>query len=545
MTFNPSAVATYNANLVINNNSSIPQIVIPLTGTGISGTPAATLVVTPAAPCILPSQSQQFSTTFISTPSTAVNWYVNGVHGGNSSVGTITASGLYTAPPVAGTRTVRAVSTTNTSLGGNAVVSVTATPSLVLDPYVASVPLGGQQPFKALTCNTSDPNSHNFQVDGIVGGNSTVGTITSDGVYTAPRTAGKHQIRLTDTTLNKTTAGWVTVFSSITADFGSRAGNSLVVPPGMFGYGRAESIHTTADRSLLTQAGVTEARLAAQITLVFATSTPNWSKIDPFIASIQASGQHAMLQLNQSPPWLQPTSGTCAANGYAAPTDINQWTQMAVQYVAHMDTTFPGVVTDYEIWNEPNSALMCATNHLNSYLALYAAAAPAMKNQAAIDRKPIRIGGPALSGYDSNWLTTFVNNAGTAPYIDFVSYHQYFGGPTNLDVQWDETTGFPSLYDATQNVSTGAFGNYRRAQAIVAAGPHPSTPIYVTEYNTNWSFFQDCCKNNASLCAAVQCGLPHRHAQHGVQRDSADAGEDLLLRRIGLPLLLPGRRKRQ
>jgi len=371
VTFNPSAVATYNANLVINNNSSIPQIAVPLTGTGINGTPSATLVVTPTAPCILPSQSQQFSTTFISTPSTAVKWYVNGVLGGNSSVGTITTSGLYTAPSVAGNRTVRAVSTTNTSLGGNSVVSVTATPSLVLDPYVASVPLGGQQSFKALTCNYPDPNSHNFQVDGILGGNSTVGTITSDGVYTAPQTAGKHQIRLTDTTLNKTTAGQLTVFSAVTADFGSRAGNALVVPPGMFGYGRAESIHNTADRTLISAAGVTEARLAAQITLVFATTTPNWTKIDPFIASIQASGQHAMLQLNQSPPWLQPTSGTCAANGYAAPTDINQWTQIAVQYVAHMDATFPGVVTDYEIWNEPNTTLMCATNHFFAAISLH------------------------------------------------------------------------------------------------------------------------------------------------------------------------------
>jgi len=42
-------------------------------------------------------------------------------------------------------------------------------------------------------------------------------------------------------------------------------------------------------------------------------------------------------------------------------------------------------------------------------------------------------------------------------------------------------------------------GDYKRTQALVAAGAQPgkgSTPIYVTEYNTNWAFFQDCCKNN-------------------------------------------------
>ena len=499
VTFDPSAVATYNANLTINNNSSTGAIVIPLTGTGISGTAPPTLVVTPTVPCVLPSQSQQFATTFISTPATAVNWYVDGIHNGNATVGTITASGLYTAPPVTGTHKVRAVSQTTTTLGGNSSVTITTAPSLVLDPYVASVPLNGQQTFKAINCSAPDTNSINFTVDGILGGNSTVGTITSQGVYTAPPTAGKHTVRLTDTASNKTTAGQITVFSSITADFGSRANNTAVVPAGMFGYGRAESLRTTADRNLLTQAGVTEGRLAAQITLVFATSTPNWTMIDPLISTIQAAGQHAMLQLNQSPPWLQPTSGSCANNAYSAPTNNSAWAQMAAQYVEHMDTTFPGVVTDYEIWNEPNATLLCATDHLSSYLALYAAAAPAMKNQAALDQKTIRVGGPVLSGYNSTWLNSFLTNASTAPYVDFVSYHQYFGGTTDLDVEWDANTGIPSLYDATQDVSTGAFGDYKRVQALVAAGSQPGgalTPIYVTEYNTNWAFFQDCCKNN-------------------------------------------------
>ena len=171
----------------------------------------------------------------------------------------------------------------------------------------------------------------------------------------------------------------MTVFSSITADFGSRANNTTAVPANIFGYGRAESLRTAADRSLLTKAGVTEARLAAQIPLVFATSTPNWSKIDPFISAIKASGQHAMLQMNQSPPYLQPKSAIAPTTSTPLQPSVSSWAQMAAEYVAHMDATFPGVVTDYEIWNEPNAATMCAADHLKSYMAIYAAAAPAMK----------------------------------------------------------------------------------------------------------------------------------------------------------------------
>ena len=102
-----------------------------------------------------------------------------------------------------------------------------------------------------------------------------------------------------------------------------------------------------------------------------------------------------------------------------------------------------------------------------------------------------------MTNYNPTWLTPFLHDSTTAPYVDFVSFHQYFGGPSGLGVTWDKDT--PSLYDDTQNVSTGAFGDYKRVEAIVAAGAQPggaSTPIYITEYNTNWAFFQDCCKNN-------------------------------------------------
>jgi hypothetical protein len=492
VSFNPPAVTTYKANLTISHNAYGSPIVVPLNGTGISGTPPPGLFVTPPAPCLLPSQAQQFTAHFQGTGATSVFWYVDGILNGNATVGTVSASGFYTSPSTAGTHHVRAVSQSTSTLGGSSIATVTSTAGLVLDPYVASIPVNSQMTFKAMICSALDPNSISYTVDNIAGGNSTVGTISAQGVYTAPPAAGKHTVRLTDAALGKSTGGVVTVFSGITADFGSRANNTPVVPANMFGYGRAESLRTTSDRNLLTSAGVTEARLSAQITSVFATSTPDWTKIDPIISSIQAAGQHALLQLNQSPPWLQPTSGRCAGNSYSAPTDISQWTQMAKEYVAHLNTAFPGVVTDYEIWNEPNAAGMCSTDNLGNYMALYASAAPAMKAQS----KTIRVGGPALSAYSSAWLTPFLTDSTTAPYVDFISYHQYFFGNIGLQVQWDKYTGNVSLYDAEQEVTTGAFGAYKRIQALAAAGKQVLTPIYITEYNTNWAFLQDCCKNH-------------------------------------------------
>jgi virulence-associated protein VapD len=57
------------------------------------------------------------------------------------------------------------------------------------------------------------------------------------------------------------------------------------------------------------------------------------------------------------------------------------------------------------------------------------------------------------------------------------------------------------LYELTQDPTIGAFAEYNDVLADVAAGKQPGgaeTPIYISEYNTNWAFFNDCCRNNAT-----------------------------------------------
>jgi hypothetical protein len=505
ISFDPQAVTSYTANLMVSDNAPGSPQVIPLQGKGIAGKPGPMVTVTPPAACIPPSTTQQYTANVTGTAATSVKWYVGGVPGGNSSLGTITSGGLYTAPQTERTSTIRAVTQGSPSYAGSASVNITTNPSFAIYPFVASVPVRGQQKFQAQMCHVPDSNV-SFAVDNIAGGNSTVGTVSNTGLYTAPPTAGKHTVRVTDSK-GTTSGGVVTVFSSITADFASRANNTAAVPANIFGYGRGESLVSADQRNLLSQAGVTVSRMSAQIFNVFKSGptpesgpTPDWKKIDPWIATVQAAGQHAILQLNQSPPWLQPTSGSCAGNSFAAPTDTNAWVEIARQYVAHMDATFPGVVTDYEIWNEPNSTGMCTTaNHLDTYLALYGAVAPVMKNQAAQEGKTIRVGGPVLSGYSQLWLSSFLTDPRTFPHVDFVSYHQYFFGPGQLQAKWDTYTGIVSLYEAMQDASNGAGADYAKVAAQVAAGKQPggaNTPIYLSEYNDNFGFFETCCRND-------------------------------------------------
>src|SRR5262249_269194 len=57
--------------------------------------------------------------------------------------------------------------------------------SVSVSPPSATVPAGGTQQFTATVQNTSNQ-AVTWQVNGVTGGNSTVGTISSSGLFTAP-----------------------------------------------------------------------------------------------------------------------------------------------------------------------------------------------------------------------------------------------------------------------------------------------------------------------------------------------------------------------
>lgn len=190
---------------------------------------------------------------------------------------------------------------------------------------------------------------------------------------------------------------------------------------------------------------------------------------------------------------------------------MNRYAQLAASFVTHIDQDFPGVVQDYEIWNEPDGGGLCGSSNsqsgkLSSYLAIYAAVGPAMRSAAKADGVQIHIGGPTLgSVYNaSTWLPALLSNPSTAPYVDFVSYHFYASSPTDVSrgMNWDGSGGKPSLLAQTQTGSfSGVSGGYNQIASLVHQGSQPnaaSTPIYVDEYNSDWGFVLDCCRNSAT-----------------------------------------------
>jgi hypothetical protein len=97
-------------------------------GNGATMGPPPKVVVTVApqmAAVAATSQTQQFTPTVTGATNTSVTWSVDTIAGGNSTVGIIDNTGIYSPPAAGGTHTITATSAADTSASGSANVAVT------------------------------------------------------------------------------------------------------------------------------------------------------------------------------------------------------------------------------------------------------------------------------------------------------------------------------------------------------------------------------------------------------------------------------------
>ncbi len=89
--------------------------------------PPIVVTVSPTAATVFVNAEQAFTVAVTNALDATVTWQVNGVAGGNATVGTITPSGVYTAPataPMPATVTVTAVAVEDPSRSASAAVTV-------------------------------------------------------------------------------------------------------------------------------------------------------------------------------------------------------------------------------------------------------------------------------------------------------------------------------------------------------------------------------------------------------------------------------------
>jgi hypothetical protein len=175
-----------------------------------------TVSISPTSASVTAGATRQFTASVTGTSNTAVTWFVDGVASGNTAAGTITASGLYSAPGTPGTHTVTVTSAADSTQHASATVTVTApTPvSVAINPTTASVNTSKTQQFTATVSGTGNT-AVTWSVDDIAGGNATVGTVSGSGLYTAPAAAGAHQVTATSVAdASKSASASITVTST-------------------------------------------------------------------------------------------------------------------------------------------------------------------------------------------------------------------------------------------------------------------------------------------------------------------------------------------
>jgi uncharacterized repeat protein (TIGR03803 family) len=119
----------------INVSVTNPPLISPLGTSNVEvftvGSACASFTVDPSTAQLPLNGQQQFTAKVTGTSKTAVNWSVNGVAGGNATVGTISAAGLYTAPAtvpatVPASATVTATSQASPKVNSSASVKIGA-----------------------------------------------------------------------------------------------------------------------------------------------------------------------------------------------------------------------------------------------------------------------------------------------------------------------------------------------------------------------------------------------------------------------------------
>ncbi len=162
-------------------------------GGGGQTTPSGPISVTltPSTANVHVTRSVQLTATVHNSTNGALTWSVSGTGCNGAACGTISNTGLYTAPasvPSPATITVTATSAADPSKSASATVTILAAVVVTVSPQNQFIDTGTTVQFTAVVQNAID-SSVTWSVSGLGCGGSSCGTISTTGFYTAPSAA--------------------------------------------------------------------------------------------------------------------------------------------------------------------------------------------------------------------------------------------------------------------------------------------------------------------------------------------------------------------
>jgi hypothetical protein len=167
-----------------------------------AATPSPSVTVQPSSAQVVAGLAKQFSAVVLNASNPSVKWMVNQTPGGDSTVGTVTSSGYYTAPSQvpSGPVTVTALLQSDPSVNASATVSIQG--SLNISPARMGVTTSQTLRFQ-LASGGLNPNDVTWTVSG--------GAISASGLYTPSGAPGAYTVTAT-LNANPNVQGQATVY---------------------------------------------------------------------------------------------------------------------------------------------------------------------------------------------------------------------------------------------------------------------------------------------------------------------------------------------
>jgi hypothetical protein len=152
--------------------------------------PSISVTITPTTGTVLLGETLRFAAAVSNSSDSTVIWSVNGIAGGSTQAGTISADGVYTAPAdLPSGRTVQVTATSHADVTKCATTSVVVESdiSISISPNAGSVELGAKQAVRAIIHSQGLPDpAMRWNLSGDACPNY-CGTVDANGIYTAPQ----------------------------------------------------------------------------------------------------------------------------------------------------------------------------------------------------------------------------------------------------------------------------------------------------------------------------------------------------------------------
>lgn len=146
--------------------------------------------------------------------------------------------------------------------------------------------------------------------------------------------------------------------------------------------------------------------------------TFDFSKLDPVLDDIKASGATPFISLSYMPPAIATTDIVSEPKNWA------EWQLTVQKTIEHISGTKAVPNVYYEVWNEPDLFGGWKRSGDRNYLTLYTYAARGAAEAKNV--RPYKLGGPAITALYKNWLYDLLNMTRKNNIrMDFFSWHRY------------------------------------------------------------------------------------------------------------------------